>query len=52
MILASGFDLINNIKNFLSHHFNMKDLGKADTIFDMKIIYTSNSIYLSQSQYN
>ena len=51
LILAPDLNLVNDIKNFLSHHFNMKDLGNADLILGMKIIRTVESISLSQSHY-
>ena len=47
LIVTNDLDLINDIKNFLSHHFDIKDLGEVDLILSMKIIHTFDSIYLS-----
>ena len=44
LILASDLNLVNDVKNFLSHHFDIKDLGKAELILGMKIIRTNNLI--------
>ena len=51
LILAPDLDLVNDVKKFLSHHFDMKDLGKAELILRIKIIRTNNSIHLTQSHY-
>ena len=51
LILAPNLDLINDVKKFLFHHFDMKDLGEANQILGMKIIRTSEYISLSQSHY-
>jgi hypothetical protein len=31
-------DIINDVKSFLSKCFNMKDLGEADVILNIKLI--------------
>ena len=51
LILASDLNLVNDIKKFLSDHFDMKELGNADLILGMKIVRTDNSIHLCQSHY-
>ena len=51
LILAPDLNLVNDVKKFLSHRFDMKDLGKAELILGMKIIRTNNSIQLTQSHY-
>ena len=51
LILALDLNLVNDIKKFLSDHFDMKDLGNADLILGMKIVRIDNSIHLCQSDY-
>ena len=50
-ILIFGTDVINEVKSFLSKSFDMKDLGEADVILNIKLIKVENGITLSQSQY-
>ena len=42
---------INEVKSFLSKSFDMKDLGEADVILNIKLIKGENGITLSQSHY-
>ena len=42
---------INEVKSFLSKSFDMKDLGEADVILNIKLIKDENGITLSQSHY-
>src|SRR6185312_11960267 len=44
-------DVINEVKSFLSKSFDMKDLGEADVILNIKLIKVENGITLSQSHY-
>jgi hypothetical protein len=41
--------VIDEIKTFLSQCFDMKDLGLADIILNIKLIKNENGITLSQS---
>jgi hypothetical protein len=44
-------DIINEVKSFLSKSFDMKDLGEADVILNIKLIKEESGITLSQSHY-
>jgi hypothetical protein len=44
-------NIINEVKSFLSKSFDMKDLGEADVILNIKLIKEENGITLSQSHY-
>ena len=43
--------VINETKNMLKNHFDMKDLGEANFILGMKITKTRDGIFLNQSPY-
>ncbi len=43
--------MINEVKSFLSQNFDMKDLGVADVILNIKLIRGENGITLLQSHY-
>nr|CAN62498.1 hypothetical protein VITISV_000081 [Vitis vinifera] len=53
LIVGSGIEEINNLKNQLSKQFAMKDLGAAKQILGMRIIRdkTNGTLKLSQSEY-
>ena len=51
LIFGSDMQIINDIKNFLSQNFDMKDLGQADLIFSTKILKNNDGYVLSQSHY-
>ena len=51
LIFGSDMHVINETKNMLKSHFDMKDLGKANFILGMKITKTCNGIFLDQSHY-
>jgi hypothetical protein len=36
-IFGTNMDIINEVKSFLSKSFNMKDLGEADVILNIKL---------------
>ena len=44
-------DVINEVRSFLSQNFDMKDLGEADVILNIKLHKDENGITLSQSHY-
>ena len=51
LLLGTNIDVINDVKSFLSKNFDMKDLGEADVILNIKLIKGENGITLSQSHY-
>jgi hypothetical protein len=38
LIFGTSLDVINDVKSFLSNNFDMKDLGEADVILNIKLI--------------
>ena len=51
LIFGSNLHVINETKNMLKSHFDMKDFGKANFILGMKITKTYDEIFLDQSHY-
>ena len=51
LIFGTSIDEINDVKSFLSQNFDMKDLGEADAILNIKLIKGENEITLLQSHY-
>jgi hypothetical protein len=51
LIFGTSLDVINEVKTFLWQNFDMKDLGEADVILNIKLIKRENGITLSQSHY-
>ena len=51
LIFGTSTTVIDEIKSFLSRCFDMKDLGLADVILNIKLIKNENEITLSQSHY-
>jgi hypothetical protein len=51
LIFGTNIDVINEVKSFLSKSFDMKDLGEADVIMNIKLIKVENDIALSKSHY-
>ena len=51
LIFGSNMHVINETKNMLKSHFDMKDLGEANFILGMKITKTCDGIFLDQSHY-
>ena len=47
LIFGTNIDVINEVKFFLSKSFDMKDLGEADVILNIKLIKGENGITLS-----
>ena len=43
--------VINEVKSFLSKSFDMKDLGQANMILNIKLISDEGGITLTQSHY-
>jgi hypothetical protein len=51
LIFGTSLDVINEVKTFLCQSFDMKDLGEADAILNIKLIKGENEITLTQSHY-
>ena len=51
LIFGTSIAVIDEIKSFLSRCFDMKDLGPADVILNIKLMKNENGITLSQSHY-
>ena len=51
LIVGSDDKMITSTKNMLNSRFDMKDLGLADVMLDIKIKRTSYRLILSQSHY-
>jgi hypothetical protein len=51
LIFGTNMKVIHEVKSFLSKSFDMKDLGEADVILDIKLIKNESGITLSQSHY-
>jgi hypothetical protein len=52
LILGTSLDVIKVTKDFLSNNFEMKDLGKADVILNIKLLREDDGeITLVQSHY-
>ena len=51
LIFCSNMHVINETKNMLKSHFDMKDLGETNFILGMKITKTCDGIFLDQSHY-
>jgi hypothetical protein len=51
LIFGTDLEAIMETKVFLSKNFDMKDLGEADVILNIKLIKVEDGITLSQSHY-
>ena len=51
LIFGSNMPVINEKKNMLKSHFDMKDIGEGSLIFGMKITKICDGIFLDQSHY-
>jgi hypothetical protein len=51
LIFGININMINDVKSFLSQHFDMKDLGGEDVILNIKLIKDESGITLKQSHY-
>ena len=51
IISASNYDLLNDVKTFLSNSFQMKDLGPWNMFLGIEFIVSQNSISMNQSKY-
>ena len=51
LIFGTNMRVIHEVKSFLSKSFDMKDLGEADVILNIKLIKNESGITLTQSHY-
>jgi hypothetical protein len=51
LIFGTSLDVVNEVKTFLCQSFDIKDLGEADVILNIKLIKGENEITLTQSHY-
>ena len=51
LIIGSNINIIKTTKQMLANKFEMKDMGVADVILDIKISKTPQGLMLSQSHY-
>jgi hypothetical protein len=51
LIFGTSLDVINEVKTFLCQSFDIKDMGEADVILNIKLIKGENEITLTQSHY-
>jgi hypothetical protein len=51
LIFGTDIDVIKEVKSFLFQNFDMKDLGEADVILNIKLNKAENGMTLMQSYY-
>jgi hypothetical protein len=51
LIFGTSIEVINEVKSFLSQSFDMKDLGEANVILNIKLMKGENGVTLNQSHY-
>jgi hypothetical protein len=52
LIFGTSLNVIKEVKEFLSQNFEMKDLGEADVILNIKLVREGNGgVTLPQSHY-
>jgi hypothetical protein len=51
LIFGISLDVINEVKAFFYQSFDIKDLGEANVILNIKLIKGKNEITLTQSHY-
>jgi hypothetical protein len=52
LIFGTSLEVIKEVKDFLSQKFDMKDLGEANVILNIKLIKGENGgVTLSQTHY-
>jgi hypothetical protein len=51
LIFKTSLDVMNGVKTFLCQSFDMKDLGEADIISNIKLIKGEKKITLTRSHY-
>jgi hypothetical protein len=51
LIFGTSLDVIKEVKTFFFQSYDMKDMGEADVILNIKLIKGENEITLTQSHY-
>jgi hypothetical protein len=51
LIFGTSLEVINKVKTFLCQSFDMKDMGEADAILNIKLVKGENGITQTQSHY-
>jgi len=51
LIFGTNIDAVNEVKSFVCKSFDMKDLGEANVILNIKLIKNESGITLLQSHY-
>jgi hypothetical protein len=51
LIFRTSLDVINEVKTLLCQSFDMKEMGEADVILNIKLVKGENGIILTQSHY-
>ncbi|KAL8124691.1 hypothetical protein AgCh_012369 [Apium graveolens] len=51
LLFGTNIEIINETKEFLKRHFEMKDMGEASVILGIKLIQSTEGITLTQSHY-
>ena len=51
LIVGTNLEIVKSTRKFISAQFSKKDVGAADVILKIKILYRKDGIGLSQSHY-
>ena len=51
IIIGDDLSGIQELKDFLSQQFEMKDLGHLNYFLDLEITHSKNSLYITQAKY-
>ena len=51
LIISPNLNQINSIKNLISKHYEIKDLGRAKKFLGIQLDYSDNGILIHQTQY-
>ena len=51
LIFGTSLDMVHGTKRFSASQFDMKDMGEAKVILDVKIIRMGDNVMLSQELY-
>ena len=51
IIIGNDLNGIQELKNFLSHQFEMKDLGHLSYFLGLEIIHSTDGLYITQVKY-
>ena len=51
IIIGDNLNGIQELKDFLSQQFEMKDLGHLSYFLDLEITHSTNGLYITQAKY-